>query len=383
MFLARIGHGSHVVLNDPRAIATGDIAGFITVGFRKGAAVKPATRLEKAQLGSAISPDENADGREVFSQIGRGTQARLVNAGKSGGVFDVATDAVRSYADINGNLTTRPDITARADEIRLNATIAAPRNDQFSVARASIGAGNYLRLQAGAPTNRAEIDTSVEVSGVNPLVDGKTLAQALSTDLSSLTTKARAELRAKLAALVVANTELLAASTEWMTSQQSSVVLVEGDQSGDMLVSTNAGTGKGVTLSSVIAAGDILVQDNRVLTRIGHGVVIELMTADGANGAAGQQGASAPARGGDIAFTEANVLCSAIRVETNNYDDVTTHVSATAGKDSASGNGLAAVIGSGNEVFLFTGFVTTATQTVNGAIQLQSSRSKPTPRALA
>lgn len=352
IFMARIGHGAHLQAeSDSLDIATGDMAGAITIGAKSGALLTPATPLLLVQLGSAISPLAIEDSRQVSSQIGHGSDVRMMLATDAGGAASVNLGGVRPFIDINGFITAAADVTVKADEIALNSIIAAPLNGLNNMQRASIGAGNYVRMEPGAAKAFAVVDTSVTVSGVDLSVDGLTLAEALATDLSLLS----AEARGKLANLAAANTKTQAQATPFVTSTPFDVSLLENDLTGNILVSTTAGTGKGISLLSSITAGDIAVLGHMALTRIGHNSFIQLATPQGAAGQALPLSLAAPARGGNITFTEANVLYSTIRVETNNDDDVTATASVTAGLGAVLFNNLSASIGSGSEVMLMTG----------------------------
>ncbi|MDB5570528.1 MAG: filamentous hemagglutinin N-terminal protein, partial [Hyphomicrobiales bacterium] len=354
IFLARIGHGAHVQGESPALIVTtGDMSGAITIGAKAGALLAPATPLLLVQLGAAISPTDKDDARQVSSQIGHGSDVRIIPT-QIDGSANVTLGGVRPFLDINGVKTAAADITVKADEIALNSIIAGPKNGLDNMQRATIGAGNYVRLQAGAAKAVAVVDTSVTVSGIDPLIDGTTLAAALASDLSLLS----AEARGKLANLAAANTTTTAVATPSVTDTPFDVNLFENDLTGNILVSTSAGTGKGVSLLSSITAADIAADGNMAVTRIGHNGFIQLATPHGAAGKAPTLASSivAPARGGNIDFTEANVLYSTIRVETNNKDDVTATASVTAGLAGAQFNVLAASIGSGSDVMLFTGY---------------------------
>ncbi|MDB5569748.1 MAG: putative large exoprotein, partial [Hyphomicrobiales bacterium] len=128
VFMARIGHGAHVQgESSALKVTTGDMSGAITIGARTGALLAPATPLLLVQLGASISPTDKDDARQVSSQIGHGSDVRIVPT-QIGGSADVTLGGVRPFLDINGVKTAAADITVKADEIALNSIIAGPKN---------------------------------------------------------------------------------------------------------------------------------------------------------------------------------------------------------------------------------------------------------------
>ena len=219
IFLARIGHGAHVEADLGSAeIVTGDMAGSIIIDGP--ASMEP---LRNVSLGFNLTPGQNDDGREVFSQIGHGTDLRIRSATSAGGNVFASLGAVRSFLDLNGMATEKPDIYVNADGIALTAGLSSDMNTKSLIQRASIGSGNYVRLQAG---------------GIN-------------------------------------------------TNAPMNISAMEGDLTGNISVSATATSGPSVTLSSTVASGSTAASGDVALTRIGHGGFIQISTANGVDGSVG------------------------------------------------------------------------------------------------
>lgn len=354
VFSARIGSGAHLTLKtDSGSITTGAIDGAIGLGswLYEDPGVKPATPLGRVVLGSATTPALTDDAREVFSQIGHGASVRLA-PGTGGGTTTVSLGAVETYRDI-ATVSYGTSVSVAAEKVAIDSIIAAPANSAANTERGQIGSGNHVRLQAGAASQaRTVVDGTAVVTGVAPSVDGK--------PLSALTTMTAAEVaalddtqKAALAAFVASHTTNTSTVTSGATTgSHYSLVLTEGNLTGDVLVRTLSDAGAGIALTADINAGLYGVDRNTALARIGHGSFVQLIAANGADAVAG---VSAAVAGGDITYSEANVLFSKIVVSTGKKDDIVVKASTEAGLAAVTGGTLSAAIGSGSDITLATG----------------------------
>ena len=337
---AQIGHGSYFALAGGSNPIQGNISGDIHVDAKTLVALNDSTP-------SPTHADGNAD---IFvARIGSG--AHVSTTGNAETVTTNAVSGAIRIGAISGEILT--PVTPLAN-VTLGNAISPALTDDARQIFSQIGHGATVRL---APTSGGTVTAAlgpvvsfVNIANGQPGTDITVTADAVSL-ISNIASPLNLQTNIERGQIGSGNYVRLENSA-LTTATAQNVVVSEGDLTGNVSVTTTAANGAGITLQSLVTVADKAVDSNVALTRIGHGGYVQLLTANGADAVAG--GAPA-ASGGSITYTEANVLYSAILVQTNKADDISLTASVTSGTAAATNDLLAATIGSGTDIVLRTG----------------------------
>ena len=383
--LAQIGSGGHLFytgasLNGTEA-AHGNIQGNIVLDAK-----------DKVVLGTSAAADTLEDRFVILSQVGHGGHISMVYNGALVGLNGGDNSLDATHGSINnfdtgltgGQNGFGTNISVTAAQIQLLAEEATKNSGGVTglvvdnLQRSQIGHGqNTVASRSnGGFGDVVSVDGTATISGVDAAINGLTLAQLSagvldgSIDLNAVlnndgdaTTEDPGE-RAALQAIIDAATTTAAGNAPTPAVASGgflNISVTEGNISGDITVTDDDVRLPGISLSSTITAGLVAINNDVMITRIGHGSQSYLNSQDGADGAVtGANGIGGNGfHGGDILVSQASILGGNISVTTPGVEgddqDISVVTSITAGLAAVEDNTAVAQIGHGGDIFAHTG----------------------------